>query len=63
MAAALAALQLTGCLSLQVGGGEKKEAQKPTLGQQLIDLKAARDVGTITEAEYQAQKATLLETK
>jgi hypothetical protein len=33
----------------------------PTRGQQLIDLKKARDQGAITEDEYQAQKKKLLD--
>jgi len=35
----------------------------PTLGQQLIDLKKALDTGAITEAEYEAEKAKLLNQK
>jgi len=35
----------------------------PTLGQQLIDLQKAKDSGAITDAEYQSQKAKLLENK
>jgi len=35
----------------------------PTLGQQLIDLQKAKDSGAISDAEYQAQKAKLLENK
>ena len=35
----------------------------PTIGQQLIDLKKARDDGAITEAEYEAEKAKLLNEK
>ena len=58
-----AMLLLTGCLALQIGGGDKKEAQKATLGQQLIDLKTAKDAGVITDTEYQTQKAKLLEGK
>jgi hypothetical protein len=45
---------------LQVGGGDKKDARKATVGQQLIDLKAAKDAGAITEAEYETQKAKIL---
>jgi hypothetical protein len=60
VAIALSAVLLSGCLALQVGGGDKKEAPKTTLGQQLIDLKAAKDTGAITEAEYETQKAKLL---
>ena len=60
-AAALSALLLlTGCLALQVGGGDKKEERKATVGRQMIDLKAARDSGAITEAEYESQKAKVL---
>ena len=62
-AALSAMLLLTGCLALQIGGGDKREASKPTIGQQLIDLKAAKDTGAISEADYQAQKARLLEGK
>jgi len=55
-----AMLLLTGCLALQVGGGDKKEERKASVGQQLIDLKTARDTGAITEAEYQTQRAKVL---
>jgi hypothetical protein len=57
------AFLLTGCLALQVGGGDKKESPKPTLGQQLIDLKVAKDTGAMSEAEYETQKAKLLSGK
>lgn len=53
-------LLFTGCLGLQIGGGDKKAYQNATLGQQLIDLKTARDTGAISEGEYQAQKSKLL---
>ena len=36
---------------------------QPTIGQQLVDLQKAKDSGAITESEYQAQKAKLLESK
>jgi len=51
---------LSGCLSLQLGGGTTSKAQSPTLGQQLTDLQKAKDSGAITDAEYQTQKAKLL---
>jgi hypothetical protein len=54
---------LTGCLALQVGGGDKKEERKATVGQQLVDLKAARDSGAMTDAEYEVQKAKVLNGK
>jgi hypothetical protein len=40
--------------------GERKEHGQPTRGQELLDLKKARDQGAITEDEYQAQKKRLL---
>ena len=61
MAVALSTMVLlTGCLAFQVGGGDKKEERKATIGQQMIDLKTARDTGAITDAEYQAQRAKVL---
>jgi hypothetical protein len=54
---------LTGCLALQVGGGDKKELQTATVGQQLVDLQKAKDAGAISDSEYQAQKAKLLGSK
>jgi hypothetical protein len=63
-AAALVAASLlcSGCIAV-MGGNEKKEATKPTVGRQLVDLKAARDSGALTDTEYQAQKAKILEHK
>jgi hypothetical protein len=40
-----------------------QQTVSPTIGQQLIDLKKARDAGAITEAEYEAEKAKLLQQK
>jgi len=53
---------LTGCIGLQFGGGSKPQQVQtaPTLGQQLADLKMARDRGAISESEYEVQKAKLL---
>jgi hypothetical protein len=51
---------LTGCLNLQLGGGTKNDTQKPTVGQQLVDLQKAKDSGAISDAEYQVQKAKVL---
>jgi hypothetical protein len=42
---------------------DSHDVQTPTVGQQLIDLQKAKDAGAITDAEYQAQKAKLLENK
>lgn len=45
-----------GCVAV---GGARNEAP-PTLGRQLIDLKAALDAGAISEAEYNSAKSRLL---
>jgi hypothetical protein len=71
-----AMILLSGCLVLDFEGGKKssttntdhhpavgQEVTAPTLGQQLVDLQKAKDAGAITDAEYQAQKAKLLENK
>ena len=52
----LSSLGLTACIGID--GSSKKVA--PTVGQELIDLKAALDRGIITQAEYDRQKALLL---
>jgi hypothetical protein len=54
---------LTGCLNLQLGGGTTTKPQNATIGQQLMDLQTAKNTAAITEAEYQAQKAKILEQK
>jgi outer membrane biogenesis lipoprotein LolB len=56
---------LTGC-SWSVGSSSttpKTAHVLPTTGQQLIDLQKARELGAITDPEYQAQKAKLLGNK
>jgi hypothetical protein len=63
LAIVAATLLLTGCVGLSFGGGDKTAVQKPTIGQQLIDLQKAKDAGAITDSEYQAQKAKLLANK
>jgi hypothetical protein len=37
---------------IAVGSGGKKVENQPTLGQQLIDLKSARDEGAVSNQEY-----------
>jgi hypothetical protein len=54
----LCALPLTGCNFSPSVRGESSIA--PTLGQQLIDLQKAEEVGAITPAQYEAKKAELL---
>jgi hypothetical protein len=54
----LAALLLAGC-----GGTTEviQPAVNVTIGQQLIDLKKARDSGALTESEFQRQKEQLID--
>ncbi len=50
------ALVLTGC-----GGNEVvRPTVSVSVGQQLIDLKTARDKGALTQREYESQKAQLI---
>jgi hypothetical protein len=44
---------------IAVGTGGEKIEQKPTFGQELIDLKKARDAGAISEQEYKEMKVEL----
>ena len=56
-----ATLGLSGCVAAI--GNRDAQRGNATLGQQLIDLQKAKEAGAMTEAEYQAQKAKLLESK
>lgn len=50
------AVSLAGCIA--VGGSD--QVTKPTLGRQLIDLKAVRDAGAIDEQQFQQARNNLL---
>ena len=52
------ALFLTGCAVLI--GNDHPEASGGTVGQQLIDLKKAKDSGAISDAEYEKERKKLL---
>lgn len=54
-----AAFLLNGC-AIEIGN---RAADKDTLGQQLVDLKKAKDSGAISDSEYEAQKSKLLGAK
>ena len=60
--ACAALLGLSGCVAA-IGNRDAQHSGAGTLGQQLIDLQKAKEAGAITETEYQAQKARLLDTK
>ncbi len=47
-----------GCIGIQ--GGSDQGQNEPTLGQQLIDLKKARDDDAITNEEYKELKRKLV---
>ena len=55
-----AVLLLNGCIAI---GNRDANQGHGTLGQQLIDLKKARDAGALSDDEYETQKARLLQTK
>ena len=44
---------------IAVGSGGKKIEQQPTLGQELLDLKKAKDEGAISDQEYEEMKDKL----
>lgn len=50
---------LSGCVAAI--GNRGANPSNATLGQQLIDLQKAKETGAITDAEYQTQKARLLD--
>ncbi len=53
---------ISGCAwSIGEEHGPPCPGMKPTRGQELIDLKKARDAGALTPDEYEAQKQKLLE--
>ena len=57
----LAAVLLgSGCVA-SIGGSTHRG--EPTLGKQLMDLRAAKQEGAISEEEYQVQKSKLLGTR
>ena len=51
---------LVSCIA--VGSGGKKIEQQPTLGQELLDLKKAKDEGAISDQEYHEMKEKLKRT-
>lgn len=53
---------LSGCVAA-IGNKPGNSNANATLGQQLVDLQKAKDAGAITPAEYEEQKARLLEHK
>lgn len=50
-------LTLGGCF---FHGGTQEHINRPTLGQELTDLKAALDEGAVSQQEYQKKKEKLI---
>jgi hypothetical protein len=50
---------VSGC-AIQIGN-RHPDASGGTVGQQLVDLKKAKDAGAISEGEYEAQRKKLLD--
>ena len=57
--ATLAALALVAALAA-CGSDPPRPTVSVSIGQQLIDLKKAKDSGALSEREYESQKATLI---
>jgi hypothetical protein len=58
--AALVTAFVAGC-AWSIGGSEKGETTvHPSKGQELVDLKRAKDAGAISDAEYEVQKERIL---
>jgi hypothetical protein len=51
------ALLLNGCVAAI---GNRDQDRSGTLGQQLIDLKKAREAGALSDSEYETQRARML---
>ena len=58
---AIMGLLLSGCAWSIGSDGAHSAAVRPTHGQELIDLKKAKDQGAITEDEFEAQKKKIME--
>lgn len=61
LALGLLASTLSGCVIAMGNRDLGQPRGKATLGQELTDLKNARDAGALTEDEYQAQRKKVLE--
>jgi hypothetical protein len=53
-------LLVSGCVAA-IGNRDGRHGGNVSVGQQLIDLKKAKDAGAISDAEYETEKAKLLQ--
>jgi hypothetical protein len=49
-----------GC-ALSLGGGKDEKVYRETVGQELIDLKQAKDKGALSDEEYQKARKRLID--
>jgi hypothetical protein len=54
-------LGLLGGCGWSVGASSTEQVEKATVGQQLIDLKKARDSGALSETEYSKKRKELID--
>jgi uncharacterized membrane protein len=54
------AITVSGC-AIGLGGGHDEYVHQQTTGKALLDLKAAKDRGAISEEEYQKQKEKIIQ--
>jgi hypothetical protein len=59
--AGIFAMGTTGCVVSLGNKGTPRHSEETTLGQELIDLKAARDSGALTPDEYEYERRILLD--
>lgn len=59
--AGLFAMSTTGCVVSLGNKGTPRHSEETTLGQELIDLKAAKDSGALTPDEYEYERRRLLD--
>ena len=59
--AGLFAMNTTGCVVSLGNKGTPRHSEETTLGQELIDLKAARDSGALSPDEYEYERRRLLD--
>ena len=50
---------LSGC-DIRLGGGSTTKVFPATVGEQLVDLKRAKECGAISDSEYEAEKTKIL---
>jgi hypothetical protein len=60
-AVAVLGLALLGGCGWSVGASSTEQVQKPTVGQQLIDLQKAHSTGALSDAEYAKKRKEVVD--